>query len=71
MWKLESRNPLKSGQCFLQRILHHPNILHCNPCRNPLKSGQCFLLLRVLDVALNGKHPLCRNPLKSGQCFLP
>ena len=26
--------------------------------------------LRVLDIALNGKHP-CRNPLKSGQCFLP
>ena len=41
-----SRNPLKSGQCFL------PGLFLClnqpvTPRRNPLKSGQCFLLAGV------------------------
>ena len=38
----ESRNPLKSGQCFLQRESVSKNIDKLES-RNPLKSGQCFL----------------------------
>ena len=37
----ESRNPLKSGQCFLQGTA--PPLGKARPSRNPLKSGQCFL----------------------------
>ena len=65
---LPSRNPLKSGQCFLRK----PQVF--NPRkgkwqrRNPLKSGQCFLLNSIIDYA---KELQSRNPLKSGQCFLP
>ena len=40
--RMKSRNPLKSGQCFLLRFL--AKIKHDNHLsRNPLKSGQCFL----------------------------
>ena len=38
-----SRNPLKSGQCFL-RLFRVANIYGKKAsCRNPLESGQCFL----------------------------
>ena len=45
-----SRNPLKSGQCFL----HNGEFLGWIDkgsiwCRNPLKSGQCFLLHCSVD----------------------
>ena len=48
-----SRNPLKSGQCFLligrnEDIL----LLQIGSGRNPLKSGQCFLLLPSGKVVL-------------------
>ena len=67
----QSRNPLKSGQCFLQAS--HSFSSRCQrqgKGRNPLKSGQCFLrkeirVNRNVSVNING-----RNPLKSGQCFL-
>ena len=36
------RNPLKSGQCFLQWVSWE-EIETLKLCRNPLKSGQCFL----------------------------
>ena len=35
------RNPLKSGQCFLQ--IMKKTLIFCYESRNPLKSGQCFL----------------------------
>ena len=39
-----SRNPLKSGQCFLRgNIIVAGKILEIGKRRNPLKSGQCFL----------------------------
>ena len=63
------RNPLKSGQCFLQNQKNgRREFFPWVACRNPLKSGQCFLRVRrkkEQDLIL------CRrNPLKSGQCFL-
>ena len=39
------RNPLKSGQCFLQPITEKKEAEQAG--RNPLKSGQCFLLIKV------------------------
>ena len=43
LWELQGRNPLKSGQCFLQGT--GTVYVMCPEClgRNPLKSGQCFL----------------------------
>ena len=40
---LVGRNPLKSGQCFLQRLLARFYSSRLEKSRNPLKSGQCFL----------------------------
>ena len=39
-----SRNPLKSGQCFLLPWSTVDLLSNSNLRRNPLKSGQCFLL---------------------------
>ena len=41
----QGRNPLKSGQCFLQgRIKDFKAVIEAeDTSRNPLKSGQCFL----------------------------
>ena len=43
-----SRNPLKSGQCFLRK----QSLKKCKRFivsgRNPLKSGQCFLRVKLL-----------------------
>ena len=43
-----SRNPLKSGQCFL--LVVEWGIMGKGgwKCRNPLKSGQCFLPFLIL-----------------------
>ena len=38
-----SRNPLKSGQCFLQATSKLTKLQELAEGRNPLKSGQCFL----------------------------
>ena len=66
-----SRNPLKSGQCFLQKYQSFGKDFKRERRRNPLKSGQCFLLLCVFQGKRKTKLCLpCRNPLKSGQCFL-
>ena len=62
------RNPLKSGQCFLQERLKGIGKLSFKPSRNPLKSGQCFL--RRKNWQRIGGTDKGRNPLKSGQCFL-
>ena len=40
-WLTKSRNPLKSGQCFLLAGLDAEETV--GESRNPLKSGQCFL----------------------------
>ena len=42
MVEKRSRNPLKSGQCFLRRWLDIRRSFKIGG-RNPLKSGQCFL----------------------------
>ena len=45
-WNLTllSRNPLKSGQCFLPRTGEESDVsVTFGSRRNPLKSGQCFL----------------------------
>ena len=63
-----SRNPLKSGQCFLL-FYNYPYIKQLFQLRrNPLKSGQCFLPKCPFLEYLN--KDIRRNPLKSGQCFL-
>ena len=63
------RNPLKSGQCFLQGLkLTRPVIP--SQGRNPLKSGQCFLQKQNVRPAIYTFKNGSRNPLKSGQCFL-
>ena len=65
-----SRNPLKSGQCFLPDMNRFGILIRLRGSRNPLKSGQCFLLLEF-PVSNNTLELACgRNPLKSGQCFL-
>ena len=65
------RNPLKSGQCFLQAFLLHKK-RRCRKWkrRNPLKSGQCFLPYGQWPLWRRLRHERRRNPLKSGQCFL-
>ena len=65
----KSRNPLKSGQCFLLSAVHCAARVGLSVlCRNPLKSGQCFLPNR--KPAWGMAFTAGRNPLKSGQCFL-
>ena len=62
------RNPLKSGQCFLQtgkpqivQVLEHVAI----------PSNRVNVSYLILG-RVNGNKIFCRrNPLKSGQCFLP
>ena len=64
-----SRNPLKSGQCFLREpciTLELQKLYRL--CRNPLNSGQCFLHCYQAGIMFTW-YP-GRNPLKSGQCFL-
>ena len=65
-----SRNPLKSGQCFLRLLSPEgvEEVVATFPGRNPLKSGQCFLLGYAQICSLRSQTG--RNPLKSGQCFL-
>ena len=64
------RNPLKSGQCFLQNIIAIPyRIYEVKKGRNPLKSGHCFLPFKELIKKIQKEWS--RNPLKSGHCFLP
>ena len=62
------RNPLKSGQCFLQGRQPMLWNLAADHSRNPLKSGQCFL--QKSKSSFRSILSPCRNPLKSGQCFL-
>ena len=54
---LLSRNPLKSGQCFLHSLYSKP-ANRLVQSRNPLKSGQCFLrkdkrVWKLLDIAVS------------------
>ena len=37
------RNPLESGQCFLQKMIEELQAMGIKTRRNPLESGQCFL----------------------------
>ena len=64
----DSRNPLKSGQCFLRGLTIWENLETKSMSRNPLKSGQCFLHLTVTVKGYGVERG--RNPLKSGQCSL-
>ena len=65
---LLSRNPLKSGQCFLQ-LLYRIKEGDCNGENVAIPSNRVNVSYR--DAKLWRTHLLCRNPLKSGQCFLP
>ena len=82
-----SRNPLKSGQCFLQVCLPWSTLpLNIDNSRNPLKSGQCFLRIknvtksqyRERDVAIpsnrvNVSYRKTENALEAarGQVAIP
>ena len=48
------RNPLKSGQCFLQKMPLHKSYLGLDLGRNPLKSGQCFLQIFQCGIYKKG-----------------
>ena len=65
-WKvrpIKSRNPLKSGQCFLQSGKKKKRIISFGAGRNPLKSGQCFLPLmaKVKDQNIPGDVAIPSN----------
>ena len=61
-----SRNPLKSGQCFL-RMEASQYLWKIQKTHVILKSGQCFLpAKRFVWKHRNISHVI----LKSGQCFL-
>ena len=66
----ESRNPLKSGQCFLLKPISYQEWAK--------EKFDVAIPSNRVNVSYEGKLrmdkyslcPSCRNPLKSGQCFL-
>ena len=64
------RNPLKSGQCFLQQALNFLLALLKKPRSQSPQIGSMFLTSMFLTQIVSRITPR-RNPLKSGQCFLP
>ena len=64
------RNPLKSGQCFLQKeSLTNSALGERRHGRNPLKSGQCFLHISCLAMRLQKKMDMSQSP-QIGSMFL-
>ena len=65
--KRKSRNPLKSGQCFLQR---KEGKMQTKCAIVAIPSNRVNVSYIWLKTKKTEDLILCRNPLKSGQCFL-
>ena len=66
----ESRNPLKSGQCFLLFWAIFGLLFYSIKSRNPLKSGQCFLLLLPCQIQIWRSEMIESQSPQIGSMFL-
>jgi len=62
------RNPLKAGQCFLQKM--PDGSVKKMQGRNPLKAGQCFLQVKMKLIRISKYNSLQSQSPQSGSMFL-
>jgi len=65
-----SRNPLKSGQCFLPQFQVFVGIVIWKEKKVAIPSNRVNVSYSTSQSTKIKKRTISRNPLKSGQCFL-